>query len=59
MPSFGDDPNTVETEGDGMLTPDMIAAIARYEAALPATETPSPPNAPSVEELTADQGEGG
>ncbi len=59
MPSFGDDPNTIETEGDGMLTPDMIAAIARYEAALPATETPNPPNAPSVEELTAEQGEGG
>jgi cytochrome c553 len=59
MPSFGDDPNTIETEGDGMLTPDMIAAIARYEASLPAAETPNPPDAPTVEQLTAEQGEGG
>jgi cytochrome c553 len=36
MPSFGDDPNTEEVEGDGMMTQDMIAAIARYEASLPA-----------------------
>jgi cytochrome c553 len=59
MPSFGDDPNTPETEGDGMLTPEMIAAIARYEASLPAVETPNPPDAPSVEQLTAEQGEEG
>ena len=26
MPGFGDNPNTEEVEGDGMLTPEMIAA---------------------------------
>jgi hypothetical protein len=52
MPGFGDNPNTPETEGDGMMTPEMIAAIARYEASLPPAETPEPENAPSVEELT-------
>jgi cytochrome c553 len=59
MPGFGDNPNTVETVGDGMLTPEMIAAIARYEASLPAAQTPDPPDAPSVEELTAVEDEGG
>jgi Cytochrome C oxidase, cbb3-type, subunit III len=44
MPSFGDNPNTEEVEGDGMLTPDMIAAIARYEASLPAADATT--NAP-------------
>jgi mono/diheme cytochrome c family protein len=58
MPSFGDNPNTEEVEGDGMLTPEMIAAIARYEASLPAAETPAVPEAPSVEELTAPEEEG-
>jgi hypothetical protein len=42
-----------------MLTPEMIAAIARYEASLPAAQTPDPPDAPSVEELTAVEDEGG
>jgi mono/diheme cytochrome c family protein len=55
MPGFGDNPNTEEVKGDGMLTPEMIAAIARYEATLPAAETPNPPNAPSVEQLTSEQ----
>jgi cytochrome c553 len=58
MPSFGDDPNTEEIAGDGMLTPEMIAAIARYEASLPGAETPYPAQAPSVEELTAVEDEG-
>jgi mono/diheme cytochrome c family protein len=59
MPGFGDNPNTEETEGDGMLTPDMIAAIARYEASLPNTQTPpAPEQAPSVEDITSEE-EGG
>jgi mono/diheme cytochrome c family protein len=60
MPGFGDNPNTEEVEGDGMLTPEMIAAIARYEASLPAAQTPATPEeeAPSVEELTAPDEEG-
>lgn len=57
MPSFGDNPNTLEEEGDGMLPPDMIAAIARYEASLPASNTPATPEQePSVEEITAEEG---
>jgi cytochrome c553 len=44
MPSFGDNPNTEEVEGDGMLTPEMIEAIAAYEANLPAA--PDTTNAP-------------
>jgi cytochrome c553 len=55
MPGFGDNPNTADTGGDGMLTPEMIAAIARYEATLPASETPDQEPAPSVEELTAEE----
>jgi len=55
MPGFGDNPNTEEVEGDGMMTPEMIAAIARYEANLPASSTPNPAGAPSVEELTAEE----
>ena len=51
MPGFGDNPNTVETEGDGMLA-EMIAAIARYESSLPRPRR-SPPDAPSVELTTA------
>jgi len=58
MPGFGDNPNTEEVEGDGMMTPEMIAAIARYEANLPASSTPNPAGAPSVEELTAEDEEG-
>jgi mono/diheme cytochrome c family protein len=58
MPGFGDNPNTPEVEGDGMMTPDMIAAIARYEASLPPSETPNPPAAPSVAELTAEESKG-
>ncbi|HET9609364.1 MAG TPA: cytochrome c [Acidimicrobiales bacterium] len=55
MPGFGDNPNTEEIEGDGMMTPEMLAAIARYEATLPAAETPNPPSAPSAAELSADE----
>ena len=55
MPGFGDNPNTEEVEGDGMMTPEMIAAITRYEANLPGSTTPNPAGAPSVEELTAEE----
>ncbi|MGH9234466.1 MAG: c-type cytochrome [Acidimicrobiales bacterium] len=58
MPGFGDNPNTEEVEGDGMFTPEMIAALARYEASLPAVPTPEPESAPSVAELTAVEEEG-
>jgi hypothetical protein len=58
MPGFGDNPNTEEVEGDGMMTPEMIAAIARYEANLPGSTTPNPAGAPSVGELTAEEEEG-
>jgi mono/diheme cytochrome c family protein len=58
MPGLGDNPNTEETTGDGMLSPEMLAAIARYEASLPGSETPNPPSAPSVAELTAEEAEG-
>ena len=53
MPGFAENPNTEEVEGDGMLTPEMVAAIARYEATLPAAETPNPAGAPSVSEIQA------
>ncbi len=46
MPGFGDNPNTEEVEGDGMMTPEMLEAIARYEASLPAAETTT--NAPAA-----------
>ena len=55
MPGFGDNPNTEEIEGDGMMTPEMLAAIARYEATLPTAETPNPPSAPSAAQLSADE----
>jgi mono/diheme cytochrome c family protein len=58
MPGFGDNPNTEEVEGDGMFTPEMIAALARYEASLPSAPTPEPESAPSVSELTAVEEEG-
>jgi cytochrome c553 len=46
MPGFGDNPNTEEVEGDGMMTPEMLEAIARYEASLPPAETTT--NAPAA-----------
>jgi hypothetical protein len=41
-----------------MFTPEMIAALARYEASLPTVPTPEPESAPSVAELTAVEEEG-
>jgi cytochrome c553 len=58
MPGFGDDPNTEEVEGDGMLTPEMISAIARHLSTLPAAETPNRPEAPSAAELSTPDEEG-
>jgi hypothetical protein len=55
MPGFGDNPNTEEVEADGMLSPKMLAAIAKFEANLPAAETPNPSSAPSVADLTAEE----
>ena len=34
MPGFGDNPNTEEVDGDGMLTDEMIESIARYVRSL-------------------------
>lgn len=58
MPSFGDNPNTEEVEGDGMLPPELIESIARYEDSLPGVATPNPPSAPSAAELSAPEDEG-
>jgi cytochrome c553 len=44
MPGFGDNPNTENTENDGMMTQEMLEAIARYEASLPPAATTT--NAP-------------
>jgi hypothetical protein len=41
MPGFGDNPNTEDVENDGMLTQDMLHAIARYESSLAAASTTS------------------
>jgi cytochrome c553 len=42
MPGFGDDPNTEAVEGDGIMTREMICAIALYETTLHGGEAPSP-----------------
>ena len=34
MPGFGDNPNTVADQTDGMYTPEMLQAVATYEANL-------------------------
>ena len=44
MPGFGDNPNTENVENDGMMTQEMLEAIAAYEASLPSADTTS--NAP-------------
>ncbi|HLM29993.1 MAG TPA: c-type cytochrome [Acidimicrobiales bacterium] len=54
MPGFGDNPNTEEVEGDGMMTQEMIEAIVAYEANLPARETTT--NAPAGERQAATAG---
>jgi mono/diheme cytochrome c family protein len=42
MPGLGDNPNTEEVEGDGMLTREMVCAIALYETTLHGDDPPSP-----------------
>jgi mono/diheme cytochrome c family protein len=46
MPGFGDNPNTPEVEGDGMMPREMICVIARYETTLRGDDPPadSPPS---------------
>jgi hypothetical protein len=43
---------------DGMMSQEMLAAIARYAASLTSDGSVPDPNAPSVEELTAEDEEG-
>lgn len=41
MPSYGDNPNTETVAADGMLTPEMVCAVARYAATLRGGEEPT------------------
>jgi hypothetical protein len=41
MPGFGDNPNTPDKEGDGMMPREMICSIARYESTLRGDEAPA------------------
>jgi mono/diheme cytochrome c family protein len=59
MPGFGDNPNTENVENDGMMTQDMIEAIARYEASLPPAETTTNAPRPGLSDSSASSGEGG
>jgi mono/diheme cytochrome c family protein len=56
MPGFGDNPNTENVEGDGMMTPEMIEAIARYEASLPPAETTTNAPRPGLSDSSASSG---
>lgn len=56
MPGFGDNPNTEEVEGDGMMTPEMLQAIARYEASLPPARTTVGPAVPVTPETSGEEG---
>lgn len=51
MPGFGDNPNTEDVEGDGMMSEEMLRAIANYEADLPAQPdtTDAPPAAEAAD----------
>jgi cytochrome c553 len=64
MPGFGDNPNTETVEGDGMMTPEMIEAIAEYEASLPSADTTDNAPRPGLADLegtseSESSGEGG
>lgn len=59
MPGFGDNPNTENVENDGMMTQDMIEAIARYEASLPPAETTTNAPRPGLSDSSASSGGGG
>lgn len=54
MPGFGDNPNTPDVEDDGMFPPEMVQAVAEYEANLhledEAASTAATPTAPSTED---------
>ncbi|MGH9210161.1 MAG: c-type cytochrome [Acidimicrobiales bacterium] len=41
MPGLGDDPNTEDVPGDGMLPREVICAIARYESTLQGGDQPT------------------
>jgi cytochrome c553 len=56
MPGFGDNPNTENVENDGMMTQEMIEAIARYEASLPPAETTTNAPRPSPSDSSAASG---
>ena len=56
MPGFGDNPNTENVENDGMMTQDMIEAIARYEASLPPAETTTNAPRPGLSDSSAASG---
>jgi cytochrome c553 len=61
MPGLGDNPNTEEVEGDGMLTQEMIEAIVAYERSLPPadTTTNAPAGGGSAANEAAAEAEGG
>ena len=56
MPGFGDNPNTENVENDGMMTQDMIEAIARYEASLPPAETTTNAPRPGLSDSSSSSG---
>jgi mono/diheme cytochrome c family protein len=56
MPGFGDNPNTENVEGDGMMTPEMIEAIVRYEARLPPAKTTTNAPRPGLSDSSASSG---
>ena len=58
MPGFGDNPNTENVENDGMMTQEMLEAIARYEASLPPAETTTNAPRPGLASAESSDGEG-
>ncbi len=56
MPGFGDNPNTENVEGDGMMTPEMIEAIARYEDSLPPAKTTTNAPRPGLSDSSTSSG---
>ena len=56
MPGFGDNPNTENVEGDGMMTEEMIAAIAAYEDSLPPAKTTTNAPRPGLSDSSASTG---
>jgi Cytochrome C oxidase, cbb3-type, subunit III len=56
MPGFGDNPNTENVENDGMMTQEMIEAIARYEDSLPAADTMTNAPRPGLSDSSTSSG---